>query len=195
MNTPDDLEGIAVIGMSGRFPKAGNIKEFWQNLVDGIECVSFPTYEEMLESGVDMSELNHPHYVRAGCFLEDIELFDAAFFGISPKEAEIMDPQHRIFLETAWQALEDAGYNPETYEGEIGVYAGCTMSTYMLYNLSTQLTQLPLVLGNDKDYLSTRVSYKMNLKGPSVTVQSACSTSMPKRMCGISPCSSATRRM
>ena len=118
MNTPDELEGIAVIGMSGRFPKAGNIKEFWQNLVDGMECVSFPTYEEMLESGVDMSELNHPNYVRAGCFLEDIELFDAAFFGISPKEAEIMDPQHRIFLETAWQALEDAGYNPETYEGE-----------------------------------------------------------------------------
>ena len=178
MSTPDDLEGIAVIGMSGRFPKAGNIKEFWQNLVDGMECVSFPTYEEMLESGVDVSELNHPNYVRAGCFLEDIELFDAAFFGISPKEAEIMDPQHRIFLETAWQALEDAGYNPETYEGEIGVYAGCTMSTYMLYNLSTQLTQLPLVLGNDKDYLSTRVSYKMNLKGPSVTVQSACSTSL-----------------
>ncbi|MEA2173842.1 MAG: hypothetical protein QOD00_1434 [Blastocatellia bacterium] len=179
MKTPDELEGVAVIGMSGRFPKARNIKEFWQNLVDGVECISFPTVEEMIESGVDALEVTHPDYVRAGCFLEDIDLFDAAFFGVSPKEAEIMDPQHRIFLETAWEALEHAGYDPDTYEGEIGVYAGCTMSTYMLFNLNPKLGQsLPLVLGNDKDYLSTRISYKLNLRGPSVSIQSACSTSL-----------------
>jgi acyl transferase domain-containing protein len=179
MKTPEDLEGVAVIGMSGRFPKARNLDEFWRNLVDGVECISFPTDEEMIASGVDAFELSHPDYVKAGCFLEDIDLFDAPFFGIGPKEAEIMDPQHRIFLETAWEALENAGYDPERYDGEIGVYAGCTMSTYMLFNLNPKLGQsLPLVLGNDKDYLSTRISYKLNLRGPSVTMQSACSTSL-----------------
>jgi acyl transferase domain-containing protein len=176
-----DLEGVAVIGMTGRFPKAKNIEEFWRNLVDGVESVSFPTDEELLSHGIDAAELSRPNYVKAGCFLEDVDLFDAAFFGITPKEAEMMDPQHRIFLESAWEALEHAGYDPARYEGEIGVYAGCSLSTYLLFNLNHQLARnysLPIVLGNDKDYLSTRISYKLDLKGPSVAVQSACSTSL-----------------
>ncbi|MBW4553598.1 MAG: SDR family oxidoreductase [Aphanocapsa sp. GSE-SYN-MK-11-07L] len=172
---------IAIIGMSGRFPGANNLDQFWQNLCNGVESVSFLSDEELLGSGVNPALLHDPNYVKAKALLADIDRFDAHFFGFSPKEAETMDPQHRLFLEHAWDAIEQAGYNPETYEGSIGVYAGVETSTYLINNLcpdSGGIADLQMFLGNAVDYLSTRVSYKVNLKGPSVTIQTACSTSL-----------------
>lgn len=183
--TTNSIEGIAIIGMAGRFPGAKNVDEFWENLRDGVESISFFSEAELKSSGVDESVLHDPRYVKARAVLEDIDLFDAAFFGFNPREAEITDPQHRFFLESAWEALENAGYNSETYEGSIGVYAGAgSFNTYFLNNLypnrqlRESLGDYQLVIANDKDFLSTRVSYKLNLKGPSITVQTACSTSL-----------------
>src|ERR1044071_2611746 len=113
---------IAVIGFAGRFPQASDVDAFWQNLRDGVESVSFYTDEELLASGVDPSTLSNPAYIKAGVMLEDFNLFDASFFGFTPKEAEITDPQQRLFLECAWESLEHAGYDTETYRGRIGVY-------------------------------------------------------------------------
>ncbi|MCL1463267.1 type I polyketide synthase [Argonema galeatum] len=183
--TSDSIEGIAIVGMAGRFPGAKNVDEFWQNLRDGVESISFFSEEELKFSGIDESVLRDPNYVQARAVLDDIELFDAAFFGFNPREAEITDPQHRFFLELAWEAVENAGYNSETYEGSIGVYAGAgSFNTYFLNNLypNRQLREsvgdFQLAIANEKDFLSTRVSYKLNLKGPSITVQTACSTSL-----------------
>ena len=183
VNPSKDINGseIAIVGMSGRFPGANTINAFWQNLRDGIESVSFFSDEELLTAGVDLTVLNDPNYVKAKSILSDIDCFDAEFFGFSPKEAERMDPQHRLFLEVAWEAIEQAGYNPEAHAGTIGVYAGAEPSSYLLYHLSPTFGGIPdlqTFLGNATDYLSSRVSYKLNLKGPSVTVQSACSTSL-----------------
>ncbi|HKR14760.1 MAG TPA: amino acid adenylation domain-containing protein, partial [Pyrinomonadaceae bacterium] len=173
---------IAVIGMSCRFPGARNVNEFLRNLRNGVESMSQFSEEELLESGISPQLLRRPDYVKAGSVLEGIDEFDAAFFGISPREAEMTDPQQRIFLETAWEALEDAGYDPQQYRGSIGVFAGANLSTYLLCNFNTRFANtipgLPLTLANDKDYLATRVSYKLNLRGPSLTVQTACSTSL-----------------
>ncbi|BAY91148.1 MULTISPECIES: type I polyketide synthase [unclassified Tolypothrix] len=188
MNNSDTfnyLDEIAIIGMSGCFPGAKNIDEFWQNLRDGVESISFFTEEELVSSGVDIKELNQPNYVKAKAIIEDVDLFDAAFFEFSPKEAEITDPQHRLFLEQAWTALENAGYDSKTYPGQIGVYAGVGMDTYFLFNLypNRQLLEESVgkfrtLIGNRGDFLPTLVSYKLNLKGPSVNVQTACSTSL-----------------
>jgi acyl transferase domain-containing protein/thioesterase domain-containing protein len=174
---------VAIIGMAGRFPGAKNVDEFWRNIRDGVESVVFFSEEELLNSGVLPAVLRQPNYIRARAALDDIELFDASFFGFNPKEAEIMDPQHRFFLETAWEALEHAGYDSEQYAGPIGVYAGVSMSTYLigLYanrEVAATAGSMQIRLGNDKDYLPTRVSYKLNLRGPSVNVQTACSTSL-----------------
>jgi acyl transferase domain-containing protein len=174
---------IAIIGMSGRFPGARNVAEFWRNLRDGVESISFFSDEELKKAGVEQSALASPDYVKAAGVLSDVELFDAAFFGFNPKEAETLDPQQRIFLESAWEALEDAGYDPEAYEGLIGVYAGSAGSSYLtnLYSHSDVVSTLgdfQIGLGNDKDNLATNVSYKLNLKGPSMAIQTACSTSL-----------------
>jgi acyl transferase domain-containing protein/thioesterase domain-containing protein/acyl carrier protein len=176
---------IAIVGMSGRFPGAHNVAEFWQNLKNGVEAIRPFIDAELLASGVSADELALPEYVKSGVVLDDLDKFDAAFFGFSPKDASIMDPQHRIFLECAWEALEDAGHAPEEFEGSIGVVAGSGMNSYMIHNL---LTNPPLVAsaglflirqtGNDKDVLATRVSYELNLRGPSISVQTACSTSL-----------------
>lgn len=182
--TDDSLQGIAIVGIAGRFPRASTIDVFWQNLQDGLECVSFFSDEEVEASGVEPTLINDPYYVKAAAILEDAEWFDASFFGFTPREAEIMDPQHRLVLECAWQALESAGYDPEKYKGSIGVYAGASMNTYLSSNLYSNPDILKLMgdyhimLGNDKDFMPTRVSYKLNLKGPSVNVQTACSTSL-----------------
>ena len=175
---------IAVIGMAGRFPKAKNVNEFWQNLLNGVECITFFTDEQLNDFGIDQATIANPQYVKARPVLEDAEWFDASFFGASPREAELMDPQQRVFLECAWEALENAGYDSEQYKGLIGVYAGTGLSTYLINNLSSH----PHIIGsgglfqttilNDKDYLSTRVSYKLNLQGPSMVIQTACSTSL-----------------
>jgi phthiocerol/phenolphthiocerol synthesis type-I polyketide synthase E len=181
---PALADGIAVIGMSGRFPGARNTEEFWHNLASGVESISFFTDEELLASGADPALLKDPNYVKARGILGDADLFDAAFFGFSPKVAELMDPQHRIFLECAWEALENAGYNSNTYAGRIGVYAGESMNTYLLTNLYSHLDLvasaqgLQAAIGNDKDSLTTEVSYRLNLRGPGVTVQTSSSTSL-----------------
>ncbi|MEL7039415.1 MAG: beta-ketoacyl synthase N-terminal-like domain-containing protein, partial [Cyanobacteria bacterium J06592_8] len=179
---------IAIIGMSCRFPGAKNIDTFWRNLRDGVESISFFAEEELeLDNPTVLSD---PNYVKAGAVLPDIDRFDASFFGYSAKEAEIMDPQQRIFLECAWEALESAGYNPQNYQGLVGVYAGSGMNTYLINNVhphrsfSPQQTflgsavDLQVRLTNGKDFLPTRVSYKLNLNGPSVNVQTACSTAL-----------------
>src|SRR5262249_18078804 len=140
---------------------------------------------DLLAAGVSASELGDPAYVRASLVLPDLEMFDATFFGFSPREAAILDPQHRHFIECAWEALEDAGHMPERFPGAIGVFAGCGMQAYLAYNLLTNpdlLQSVGLFLlrhtGNDKDFLTTRLSYLLNLQGPSVAVQTACSTSL-----------------
>ncbi len=179
------LNGVAIIGLSGRFPGAKNVDEFWQNLQNGVESITFFTNEELKDSGVNPALINHPNYVKAAPILEDVEQFDAAFFDCSATEAQYMDPEHRLFLECAWESLENAGYSPEAYDGSIGVYAGggsgsssYLLSTYYITQILNGVTGSLQHLGNDKDYLATRVSYKLNLTGPSLTIQSACSTSL-----------------
>lgn len=175
---------IAIISMSGRFPGANDLNTFWENLRSGVESISFFGDPELESSGIDPAMLNNPRYVKAGAVLEGVELFDASFFGFSAREAEIIDPQHRLFLECASEAIESAGYNTETYKGSVGVYAGVSMNTYLLFNILPNQKLLESVnifqigLGNDKDFLPTRISYKLNLNGPSVNVQTACSTSL-----------------
>ncbi|MBE9571659.1 MAG: SDR family NAD(P)-dependent oxidoreductase [Proteobacteria bacterium] len=184
MDTPmHQSEAIAIIGLSCRFPGARNKEEFWQNLKNGVEAITQFSDEELITSGISPEDFNDPAYVRTGHIIEDVDKFDASFFGYSPKEAEITDPQHRLFLECAWEALEDAGYAPRSYEGVIGVYASARMSTY-LFNMGFELKQLgtskgfQILIGNDKDYIASRVSYKLGLTGPSVMIQSACSSSL-----------------
>jgi amino acid adenylation domain-containing protein len=173
---------IAIIGMSGRFPGAATIDEFWQNIRDGVESISFFSDEELIASCTEAATLKQPNYVKASGVLSDIELFDANFFDISPREAQITDPQHRLFLECAWESLESAGYALQAGNQIIGVYAGVSMNTYLVNNLYSNSDALEdsysLLIGNDKDFLPTRVSYKLNLRGPSITVQTACSTSL-----------------
>jgi acyl transferase domain-containing protein len=174
---------IAIIGMTGRFPGAPDLDTFWNNLKQGVESISTYSDEQLKQLGVEPELLNHPHYVKAGAHLEDMDQFDAEFFGFNPREAEILDPQQRLFLEAAWEALEQAGYDSEQYSGAIAVYGGAAINSYLLnlYTNSTiQETVSPyqLFLSSDKDFLTTRVSYKLNLKGPSVDIQTACSTSL-----------------
>ena len=176
---------IAVVGMAARFAGATTPGEFWRNIRDGVESITDFTDEELRERGVPDSLLRDPNYVKRAPVLEKMESFDAAFFGFNPKEGAIMDPQHRHFLECAWEALEDAGQPPDRFEGPVGVFAGNGMHAYMMYNLISnpglmESEGLFLVrhTGNDKDFLSTRVSYALDLRGPSITVQTACSTSL-----------------
>jgi acyl transferase domain-containing protein/thioesterase domain-containing protein/D-arabinose 1-dehydrogenase-like Zn-dependent alcohol dehydrogenase len=175
---------IAVIAMAGRFPGAKNIDEFWQNLSLGVESITWFTDDELLKAGVDPHWLSNPNYVKANAVLSDFELFDANFFGYSAREAEIIDPQQRLFLESAWTALEQAGYNSQTYKGLIGVYAGLGLNSYLLNNLTPNrelletIDPLQLLISSDKDFLPMRVAYKLNLTGPAVNVQTACSTSL-----------------
>ncbi|WP_367579363.1 type I polyketide synthase [Nostoc sp. PCC 7107] len=173
---------IAIIGMSGRFPGAKDIDIFWQNLCKGVESISFFSDAEVVSAGVNPAVINEPNYVKASGILDDIELFDAKFFGFSPREAELTDPQHRLFMECVWSALENAGYNSETYSGAISLFAGVALSKYLLANLyphrDLMESEDSITIGNDKDFLATQISYKLNLKGPSINVQTACSTSL-----------------
>ena len=188
MSKPDTFEHdgeIAIVGMGCRFPMAKNPDEFWDNLRNGVEAVTFFSDEELLASGVDPATLAHPRYVKAQAVLPGIEFFDADLFNINPREAELIDPQQRIFLECAWEALENAGYDSETYAGRIGVYAGVDFNTYLFYNLYSHRDDLVSSFGvqhtkfsSDKDFLATRVCYKMNLRGPGVTIQTASSASL-----------------
>ena len=175
---------LAIVGMSGRFPGANDLQTFWRNLVDGVISIQTFSEQELLASGLAPEQIRHPHYVRAGTVLEGITDFDASFFGFTPREAECLDPQHRLFLECAWEALELAGYPPDSYSGLIGVFAGSHTSDYKEQNLAPHQHLLEMVgklqvsIGNDCDALASMVSYKMNLKGPGVSVQTFCSTSL-----------------
>jgi acyl transferase domain-containing protein/thioesterase domain-containing protein/acyl carrier protein len=176
---------IAIVGIALRVPGAATPEQFWSNLAGGVESVQTYTDDELLARGVSPDELANPNYVRAGIPLEDVDQFDPEFFGFSPKEAAILDPQHRHFYEVAWEALERAGHPPAKFDGAIGVFAGCGMGAYFTFNLLTNPDLVDTVglfllrhTGNDKDFLATRVSYAFNLKGPSVNVVTACSTSL-----------------
>lgn len=175
---------IAIIGMSGRFPDANNIEAFWHNLQQGIESIQHFKAEDVAASGVTPELSNQPNYVPAKAMIEGMALFDAAFFGFTPREAEILDPQHRLFLECAWEALESAGYYPQTDAGTIGIFAGAALSQYFLNHIfgNPELTKVfsdyQLRLANDPEFLATRTAYKLNLTGPALMVQSACSTSL-----------------
>jgi amino acid adenylation domain-containing protein len=183
------LGAIAIVGMSGRFPGSANIAEFWRNLCQGVDAVSHFTDAE-LEDSFPPEIRNAANFVKARPILSDVDLFDAPFFAMYAREAELTDPQHRLFLEICWEALEDAGYDPAAYKGPIGVFAGSSPNTYFLNNVLTerriteeftsnyQVGMYPMLLGAGADFLSTRVSYKLDLKGPSLTLQAACSTSL-----------------
>lgn len=183
-HTPGMAEaGIAIVGMVGRFPGAQTIDEFWSNLCTGLESITF-FEDDQVDPSVDPEQRMDPNYVRAKGIIEGAEHFDAAFFGISPRQAEIMDPQARLFLELAQEALENAGYAPSQYAGNIGLYAGSGQNTYFERHLCgrpeiiNRLGAFQTMLANEKDFVTTRASYKLNLTGPSVSVSTACSTSL-----------------
>jgi amino acid adenylation domain-containing protein/non-ribosomal peptide synthase protein (TIGR01720 family) len=170
---------VAIVGMAGRFPGARDLAGFWANLAAGVESIRFFSDEELRAAGVAEETLRDPSYVKAKGFLDEAEGFDAAFFGLLPRDAELMDPQHRVFLECAWEALEDAGCEPTAFAGAIGVYAGASLNTYWLHMPPLGPVGLyQAMIANDKDFLATRLSYKLDLTGPSVSVQTACSTSL-----------------
>ena len=180
----DQLDGIAIIGMVGRFPDAPNVEQFWKNLCGGVESVTTFTDEQLLAAGIDAHIVHAPNYVKTGILLNGVEMFDPHFFGFTPREAELTDPQHRLFLECAWEALEDAGYDPDRAKLRIGVFAGAGTNLYFQNHvfpnpdLMASLNHLQKSIAVEGDYLATRVSYKFNLKGPSFTIQTACSTSL-----------------
>jgi acyl transferase domain-containing protein/thioesterase domain-containing protein/acyl carrier protein len=188
MNPEDAIEptaDIAIIGYAARFPGATDAGKFWENLCHGVESIRSFSVKELESVGVNKSLLRNPDYVRAGAPLSQLDAFDAGFFGISPREAAIMDPQQRFFMESAWEALEHAGYAPGTFSGSTGVFAGSGPNSYLIQNLLSdpELVEKEGIFllrhtGNDKDVLATRVSYQMNLRGPSLNVQTACSTSL-----------------
>jgi len=179
----DTFGKIAVVGMSARYPGSKNLERFWKNLAEGVESIDFFSDEELLASGVTQEEIDSPNYVKARGVYEGTFLFDAPFFGYTPREAAIIDPQQRVFLECCWEALEHAGYNPLTFPGRIGLFGGTGTSEYMIGLVNDEdamlsAGQMAVLTSNEKDYLATRVGYKLNLRGPCVTVQSACSTSL-----------------
>jgi phthiocerol/phenolphthiocerol synthesis type-I polyketide synthase E len=180
------LEGVAIVGMALRVPGARTVQEFWSNLCAGVESRVELSPADLAAAGMSPAALDDPRYVNAAFPIEDddVERFDAAFFGINPREAEVMDPQHRMFLQCAWEALEDAGHDPGQFRQAVGVFGGVFLSTYLHRNLlsNTELlrdqSELTIRHGNEKDYLATRTSYRLGLRGPSVALQTACSTGL-----------------
>ncbi|HEV3052908.1 MAG TPA: type I polyketide synthase, partial [Longimicrobium sp.] len=183
MSTAPTTDRIAIVAAAGRFPGAPDVEAFWRSLREGREGIRRFSDAELLAAGVDPALVGDPAYVKARGFLEGFDLFDAAFFGFTPREAEVMDPQLRLLLECAWTALERAGCDPDRYTGAVGVFAGTSLNQYLLVNLMQNPEvlramggQLPML--NAPDFLTTWVSYRLNLHGPSVNVQTACSTSL-----------------
>ncbi|MEU3624241.1 hypothetical protein BS329_35275 [Amycolatopsis coloradensis] len=177
----DEDEAVAIIGLACRFPGAANAGEFWRNLLSGKETISRFGRDELLASGVPAARVADPAFVAAGGVVDDIDEFDAAYFGVPPREAELMDPQHRLFLQCVVTALEDAGTRPG---GDIGVYAAAGFNSYLTHRLLPAADRLGDVAdvqwlaGGEKDYLATRASYKLGLTGPSMSVQTACSSAL-----------------
>ena len=183
--TGSEASSIAIVGMSGRFPGARNVATFWENIREGRETIRVFTEQELLAAGERPELLRDPAYVRACGYLDDIDKFDAAFFGISPRDAAVFDPQHRLFLECASEAFEDAGYVGAKIGGPVAVFAASGASEYFTYNLVTNEEVLRSIgawllrhTGNDPNFLATRVSYELDLVGPSMNVQTACSSSL-----------------
>lgn len=176
-----DMERIAVVGLAGRFPGASTIAQFWQNLCNGVEARTLFTEEE-LAATVDPALLAYPGYVKSGFVLDNIDQFDADFFRFDAQQARITDPQQRLFLECVWEALEVAGIDITTYQGLVGVYAGASQSSYWAHARAGLTVaagnMLAELIGNDKDYLATQTAYRLNLQGPCLSVQSACSTGL-----------------
>jgi amino acid adenylation domain-containing protein len=188
-NSKTEQSDIAIIGMACRFPGAENIDKFWCNIRDGIESISQLSDEELQSAGVKSNILNDPNYVKAASFIPDIAGFDANFFGYNAGEAELTDPQQRLYLECAWEALEYAGYQSDRGNYTIGVYGGASQNTYLTNNVIKNsnvevgrfvdsVTGIQVLVGNSGDYLTTRVAYKLNLNGPAINIQTACSTSL-----------------
>ena len=181
--------GIAIIGMAGRFPGADTPEIFWENLRAGVESIT-RFADADLDDWFSAEERRSPDYVKARPILKGVDQFDAEFFGMYANEAALTDPQHRVFLECSWQALEDGGYDPAAYEGAIGVFGGSSMNTYFLNNVCAdratierfttgfQVGGYPMLIGAGQEFLATRVAYKLGLTGPAITVQTACSTSL-----------------
>ncbi|TCP59044.1 acyl transferase domain-containing protein [Tumebacillus sp. BK434] len=183
LTTRASLHGIAIIGMAGKFPGAANVEEYWNNLCAGTESIRSLSEEELKAAGTDPALLSDPYFVKRGAVLDGADQFDAAFFEMVAKEAEVTDPQQRIFLECAHEALEDAGYDPQQFAGQVGVFGGAGRNTYVnhLYKqpeLVQAVGSYGALIGNDADFLATRAAYKLNLRGPALTVQTACSTSL-----------------
>jgi amino acid adenylation domain-containing protein len=176
-------EPVAIIAMAGRFPGAANVEAFWDNLCAGRESITFFSADE-LDPAVPSAERDDPAYVAARGIIEGAEDFDAAFFGYSPREADLMDPQQRVFLELCWECLERGGYVPDAHEGPVGIFGGMHNATYFQRHISTRpdliekLGAFQVMLGNEKDYLTTRVAHKLNLTGPAISMNTACSTSL-----------------
>lgn len=180
----DPNDYIAVVGMACRFPGANSPREFWQNLVNGVESITWLTEQDLLDSGVPPAEFRHPHYVKAAFLLDDMEGFDARFFGYTPREAEVADPQSRLFLETCYAAIEDSGYDPARINGLVAVVGGMSHNSYgerhVKANAALRATvgTMAIDVGNRSDYLATTVSYRLGFQGPSINVQTACSTAL-----------------
>ncbi|MBM7442861.1 polyketide synthase, partial [Streptomyces sp. HB132] len=175
--------GVAIVGMAGRFPGAGDLTEFWSNLRDGVESIVALTDEELTAAGVPPEVFDRPDYVKATPEFSGSDLFDAEFFGYTAREAEIMDPQHRLFLETAWAALEHSGHDAGQYDGSIGVFGGAGANRYVQHVYSHRqvvetLGQTQILVANELGFLASRVSYKLDLKGPAVSLRTACSTAL-----------------
>ncbi|WDZ82467.1 type I polyketide synthase [Micromonospora cathayae] len=194
MNNPDNpslsgegdgIEPIAIVGLAARLPGAADVREFWRNLVDGVESVTTFTREEQLARGATVDEVDDPSWVNRAPVLEAFDELDAGLFGMTAREAEITDPQHRIFLETCYTALQDAGYDPARYDGSVGVYAGTGGNLYLQLHVSKNKrvggavhSAVSVATGNSPNYVATNVSYRLDLRGPSFTVHTACSTSL-----------------
>ncbi|MGW0435655.1 type I polyketide synthase [Micromonospora sp. NPDC003197] len=189
-NQPTDdadfgVEPIAIIGLAARLPGANDVRQFWRNLVDGVESLTHFTREEQLARGAKPEELDDPGWVNSAPIVEDFDKFDAGLFGMTAREAEVMDPQHRLFLESCFTALQDAGYDSARYSGAIGVYAGTGGNNYFRDNVlrnkrvsGSPHTAVSIATGNSPNYVATTPSYRLDLRGPSLTVHTACSTSL-----------------
>jgi acyl transferase domain-containing protein len=177
-------DAIAIVGMAGRFPGAVDVEDFWRNLCAGREGIAQFTDVELSAAGMTDAQRTAPGLVRAGGVIEDFDRFDADFFGFTPRHAEVLDPQHRVFFETAWEALENAAVEPAKFDGSIGVFGGCGPNTYLLYHLVSDpkliedIGLYQICIANDKDSLTQQLAYKLDLRGPALTVQTACSTSL-----------------
>ena len=188
---------IAVVGMAGRFPGADSVSTFWDNLRRGEESIVDLSEDELIAAGVGEKALANHSYVRRAALMDGIDEFDADFFGFTPHAARMMDPQHRLFLQCAWHALEDAGYDPAQIDGSVGVYGTSSASGYLLHNLMSHhdphmiigqgatFDMVNLSLQNDKDHLATRVAHQFNLRGPALSVQTACSSSLVAAALGL----------